>query len=142
MSVIASCEGQVRVATVTVEPDGSYTAGNFELVGESVSWEIDEKTEVKKRKILGRCTPKVSAGSKDWTISLKGYLDNTDTGQLLIQNGELRAVRVNPEGNIAQYYEGFGIFSGVKRDGDADGDYVNLDVTVEGDGELTKEGCV
>lgn len=142
MSVIDSCVGEVRMAPVTIAANGDMTAGEFQLVGEQVSWEVNENADIKKRKTLGKCSPSVSVGSTDWDIKLKGYLDLSDGGQQLIQNGKWAAIRVNPTEDSNKYYEGFGIVGNVKRDGDADGDYVNMAYEVAGDGELTKQGVV
>lgn len=142
MSVIDSCVGEVWMATATQAQDGSFALGTFIKVGEQVSWDVTENTEVKKRKVLGRCSPKTSPGQTDWDMKMKGYLDIGDDGQLLVKNGEFIACRVVPSGEPTKYYEGVGIFSSVKRDGDADSDYANLSYDVAGDGELTKQGVV
>lgn len=111
-------------------------------IGEIISYSIEELTEVIDDTSMGDASRTFLASLKSFTGSCEVHFDDTDTGQLDVQNGEAGSISVQMEGDTTGDHKLSGaiIVTGRTITGSID-DTVKASITFQGNGALT-EGTV
>lgn len=111
-------------------------------IGEIISYSIEESTEVIDDTSMGDTSRTFVSSLKSFTGSCEVHFDDTDSGQLDVQNGEAGTISVQMEGDTTGDHKLSGaiIVTGRTISGSID-DTVKASITFQGNGALT-EGTV
>ncbi|MCK5132699.1 MAG: hypothetical protein KAR40_11175 [Candidatus Sabulitectum sp.] len=122
---------------------GDVTIG-ANIVAEILGWELSEGTNVADDTVLGDASASHKAGTKNWTATVNGYYDKTDTtGQGAMVNGASVIVHLRDEGAGAGNIDrtGTATVTGLTESVSNDA-IVPISFTLTGNGDLARDTLV
>lgn len=109
------------------------------LLGETVSWTIDENIDVADQTAQGDTAKTYLTGIADWSGSAECLFDKADTAQAAATLGSTATTHFHPEGQTTgdADWNGTALITAVSLSAPM-GDVVKISYTFQGNGALTK----
>jgi len=119
----------------TYKGDGGLMKVGSTTVGEVLSWSVDQQSDVIEDTAMGDTAKTFVAGLTSWTGSCEAILSDSDTGQLLLDNGSTQTALDFYFDSTTSAYKGAAIVTGISSSASI-GDMIKVSLSFQGNGAL------
>jgi hypothetical protein len=122
----------------TYKGDGGLMKVGSTTVGEVLSWSVDQQSDVIEDTAMGDTAKTFVAGLTSWTGSCEAILSDSDTGQLLLDNGSTQTALDFYFDSTTSAYKGNAIVTGISSSASI-GDMIKVSLSFQGTGAITTD---
>jgi len=122
----------------TYKGDGGLMKVGTTTVGEVLSWSVDQQSDVIEDTAMGATAKTFVAGLTSWTGTCEAILSDSDTGQLLLDNGSTQTALDFFFDSTTSAYKGNAIVTGISSSASI-GDMIKVSLSFQGTGAITTD---
>jgi hypothetical protein len=107
-------------------------------IGEILSWTVEQQSDVIEDTAMGDTAKTFVAGLTSWTGSCEAILSDSDTGQVLLDNGSTQTALDFFFDSTTSAYKGNAIVTSISSSASV-GDMIKVSISFQGTGALTSD---